>query len=116
MKFLWARRLAWVLLVVVQTSWSAPSSSSGVNFKGSKRFGLMYGAGQIQDIEADTINDFSSTKGVVAAYEVGMLFSIFATVNYFENRGVKVTWKGVANTPVEFYGYMVERIGKSITL
>lgn len=107
-----------LLLLTVLASVPAFSSgnpTSGISFKGSKRFALAYTINQVSEIKSENINDFDRADGYSAALEMGMPFSVFAFVNYFQNRDVKVKWKDSPDTPVEFYGYLVD-LGVKATL
>lgn len=104
-----------VILFSVATALSAsaaaPSgggSGSGITFKGSKRYALLWNINHMRSIEASNITALGRADGPMVAMEVGMPFSICLNLNYLENKSAEVTWKGVADTPVEFYGYLVD--------
>lgn len=91
------------------------SGVGGFSLGSSKRAALVYGFNSVSDIHSDTINKYNRADGVSLAYELGMPVSVFAHVNYYQNRDVKVTWKGAPETPVQFYGYTAD-LGIKFTL
>ncbi len=107
--------MIFVLVAMIWQTNAVASQNQSVSFAGSKRLALFYAPVAISNINASNITRFSQAQGAGFSFEVGMPFSICLNGQYFENRDVRVNWKGSPNTPVEFYGYVLD-LGIKVTL
>ncbi len=102
------------ILLVICFLCSAPQFSYGkegnINttmFKGSKRLWALYQDNVASQIQSPNITQFNGANGASFGTDMGMPFSFVFGLSYYQNKDVRVAWKGTPNTPIEFYGYLM---------